>query len=197
MQFNHDNMHGVRLAESLVNMLADGSWDRPALEDLLKSHLFRSPRVTPEYRDELREWALRLHTVFAAEDQADRCAAVNALLTAGVRRVFLTTHDDMLPHLHFADASETVVERVRAVTAGGLAIFMTEAAGERLGVCALRDCSRVFADTSRGGNRTYCSARCGNADAVRRHRGRTRQSQAAARPATAGVAGYQSQRVLS
>jgi hypothetical protein len=23
MQFNHDNMHGVRLAESLVNMLAD------------------------------------------------------------------------------------------------------------------------------------------------------------------------------
>jgi predicted RNA-binding Zn ribbon-like protein len=174
MQFNHDNMHGVRLAESLVNMLADGPWDTGTLQGLLASHLFRSPRVTPAIHDELREWAVRLRAVFAAEDQEARCAAVNDLLAAGVRRVFLTTHDDMLPHLHFADASETLVERVRAVTAGGLAIFMTEAAGERLGVCAWRDCSRVFADTSRGGNRTYCSVRCGNADAVRRYRGRAR-----------------------
>ncbi|MFE4836443.1 CGNR zinc finger domain-containing protein [Arthrobacter sp. NPDC056691] len=174
MQFNHDNMHGVRLAESLVNMLADGPWGSAALQDLLTTHMFRSPRITPANQDEMREWAVRLRTVFAAEDQADRCAAVNALLAEGVRRVFLTTHDDMLPHLHFADAGETLAERVRAVTAGGLAIFMTEAAGERLGVCAWRDCSRVFADTSRGGNRTYCSARCGNADAVRRYRGRAR-----------------------
>lgn len=174
MQFNHDNMHGVRLAESLVNMLADGLWDTAALQDLLTRHLFRSPRVTPSAREELHEWAARLQTVFAAENQEARCAAVNDLLAAGVRRVFLTTHDDMLPHLHFADANETLVERVRAVTAGGLAIFMTEAAGERLGVCAWRDCHRVFADTSRGGNRTYCSARCGNADAVRRYRGRSR-----------------------
>lgn len=176
MQFNHDNMHGVRLAESLVNMLGDGPWDSDVLQELLTGHMFRSPRVTPEYRGELREWAVRLQTVFAAEDQVARCTAVNDLLAAGVRRVFLTTHDDMLPHLHFADASETLVERVRAVTAGGLAIFMTEAAGERLGVCAWRDCHRVFADTSRGGNRTYCSARCGNADAVRRYRGRARSS---------------------
>ncbi|MFC9352058.1 CGNR zinc finger domain-containing protein [Arthrobacter sp. NPDC057013] len=41
-------------------------------------------------------------------------------------------------------------------------------------VCGWRDCNRVFADTSRGGNRAYCSARCGNADAVRRYRGRGR-----------------------
>jgi predicted RNA-binding Zn ribbon-like protein len=174
MQFNHDNMHGVRLAESLVNMLADGPWDGSALQDLLASHLFRSPQVTATNQDELRAWAVRLQTVFAAADQEGRCTAVNALLAEGVRRVFLTTHDDMLPHLHFADASETLVERVRAVTAGGLAIFMTEAAGERLGVCAWRDCNRVFADTSRGGNRAYCSARCGNADAVRRYRDRAR-----------------------
>jgi predicted RNA-binding Zn ribbon-like protein len=184
MQFNHDNMHGVRLAESLVNMLADATWDSAALQDLLTSHLFRAPRVTPANQDELREWAVRLQTVFAAGDQEVRCSAVNALLAGGVRRVFLTTHDGMLPHLHFADASETLVERVRAVTAGGLAIFMTEAAGERLGVCALPDCGRVFADTSRGGNRAYCSARCGNAGAVQRYRGRLR-------------AGYQSQGVLS
>ena len=139
MKFNHDNMHGVRLAESVVNMLADGPWDREALQDLLTSHLFRSPWVTPANQEDLREWAVRLQTVFATEDQEARCSAVNALL------------------------------------AGGRAA---------LGVCALRDCGRVVADTGRGGNRAYCSARCGNADAVQRYRGRLR-------------AGYQSQGVLS
>jgi predicted RNA-binding Zn ribbon-like protein len=165
---------GCGWLKSLVNMLADDPWDSNALQDLLAGHLLRSPRITPKYQDELRERAVRLQMVFAAEDQAARCSAVNALLAEGVRPVFLTTHDGMLPHLHFADASETLVDRVRAVTAGGLAIFMTEAAGERLGVCALRDCGRVFADISRGGNRAYCSAWCGNADGVRRYRGRAR-----------------------
>ncbi|MDP9696016.1 UNVERIFIED_ORG: hypothetical protein J2X79_003594 [Arthrobacter globiformis] len=80
MQFNHDNMHGVRLAESLVNMLADGLWDREALQDLLTSRLFRSPKVTPANQEDLREWAVRLQAVFAAGDQEARCSAVNALL---------------------------------------------------------------------------------------------------------------------
>ncbi|UKA52412.1 hypothetical protein LFT45_11580 [Arthrobacter sp. FW305-BF8] len=53
-------MHGVRLAESLVNMLADGLWDSGALQELLTSYLFRSPRVTLANQDELREWAIRL-----------------------------------------------------------------------------------------------------------------------------------------
>ena len=114
MQFNHDNMHGVRLAESLVSMLADATWDSAALQDLLTSHLFRAPRVTPANQDELREWAVRLQTVFAAEDQEVRCSAVNALLAGGVRRVFLTTHDGMLPHLHFADAVQRYRGRLRA-----------------------------------------------------------------------------------
>jgi len=64
------------------------------------------------------------------------------------------------------------VERVRALTAGGLAIFITEAAGGRLGTCARDGCPKVFADTSRGGRRAYCSARCGNAEAVMRYRER-------------------------
>lgn len=31
-------------------------------------------------------------------------------------------------------------------------------------------CRSVFVDTSRNGRRRYCSARCGNYDAVARHR---------------------------
>jgi predicted RNA-binding Zn ribbon-like protein len=172
VQFNHDNMPGVWLAEALVNMRADNTWDTDALQELLADHLFRAPEVTPEADTQLQEWAVRLRAVFEADGDADRCERINALLAEGVRRVYLTTHDGMHPHLHFADSSDSLMERVRAVTSGGMAIFMTEAAGGRLGACARAGCSRVFADVSRGGRRAYCSARCGNADAVQRYRRR-------------------------
>ena len=174
MQFNHDNMSGVRLAETLVNMLIEDTWGIPILQELLTDHLFRSPEVKSESEKELREWTEKLRVVFEADGEEARCATINTLLAEGVRRVYLTTHDGMHPHLHFAEASDRLIERVRAVTAGGLAIFMTEAAGGRLGACARDGCSRVFADTSRGGRRAYCSARCGNADAVQRYRHRHR-----------------------
>lgn len=172
MQFNHDNMNGVRLAEELVNMLDTDYWDIAALEELLTRFFVRQAELGPAAERGLRSWAAMLRPVFTAEAEEVRCAAVNTLLDRGVRRVFLTTHDGMLPHMHFADPQDSVVERVRGMTAGGLAIFVTEAGGARLGACARAGCRRVFADTSRGGRRAYCSARCGNTDAVHRYRGR-------------------------
>lgn len=174
MQFNHDNMHGVWLAEALVNLLVEDTWDIPILQELLADHLFRAPEVNSESEEELREWTGKLREVFDAGGEEARCGTINALLAEGVRRVYLTAHDGMHPHLHFAEASDRLTERVRAVTAGGLAIFTTEAAGGRLGACARDGCSRVFADSSRGGRRAYCSARCGNAHAVQRYRHRQR-----------------------
>ncbi|MGN7202340.1 CGNR zinc finger domain-containing protein [Arthrobacter sp. SAFR-044] len=174
MQFNHDNMSGVRVAEALVNMLDGGGWEERALGDLLAGHLFHNPQVGAKEEALLREWTIRLRTVFALDSEEGRCGTVNALLEQGVKRVFLTVHDGLGPHLHFAETSDSLVERVRALTAGGLALFITEAAGGRLGTCARDGCPRVFADTSRGGRRAYCSARCGNADAVMRYRGRGR-----------------------
>lgn len=115
-------------------------------------------------------WSRRLRPVFEAVSQDERCEMVNALLADGAGRVYLTTHDGLRPHLHFAPDGKDVQSRVRAVTAGGLAIFAMEAEGRRLGVCALDSCRTAFADTSRNGRRAYCSARCANTDAVRRHR---------------------------
>lgn len=115
-------------------------------------------------------WSRRLRPVFEAVSQDERCETLNALLADGAGRVYLTTHDGLRPHLHFAPDGKDVQSRVRAVTAGGLAIFAMEAEGRRLGVCALDSCRTAFADTSRNGRRAYCSARCANTDAVRRHR---------------------------
>ncbi|WP_311256759.1 CGNR zinc finger domain-containing protein [Microbacterium sp. ARD32] len=42
----------------------------------------------------------------------------------------------------------------------------------RLGRCAASPCENVYADVTRNGRQRYCSVRCANRDAVRRHRAR-------------------------
>ncbi|WP_426990663.1 CGNR zinc finger domain-containing protein [Pseudarthrobacter sp. Y6] len=39
-----------------------------------------------------------------------------------------------------------------------------------MGACARESCSQAFVDSSKAGRQRYCSARCGNTDAVARHR---------------------------
>ena len=172
VQFEHDNMVGVHLAVALVNLDSTGSWTPEAMEQVLREHQIRRPRVTDSSREEIRAWSRRMRLVFEASSQTDRCQNINALLSDGAGSVYLTTHDSLRPHLHFAPDGQDLQSRVKAVTAGGLAIFTLEAEGERLGVCARGLCQTAFVDTSRNGRRAYCSARCANTDAVRRHRGK-------------------------
>ena len=172
MQFNHDNMTGVQLAADLVNLCSSDDWSRASIDALLRDYDIRRVEVDPAVAAALRRWSIRLRPVFEAIDTAARCHAINALLVDGAASVYLTTHDDLRPHLHFAPDDDDLVGRLMAVTAGSLAIFAVEAEGSRLGACARMGCARVFVDTSRTGRRAYCCARCGNADAVQRHRAR-------------------------
>lgn len=173
MQFNHDNMTGAVLAADLVTLASRG-WGKEAAAEVLAEHQIRRWSLTAAAADDLYQWALRLRTPFIARDESERCEAINALLDAGTARAYLTTHDGLRPHLHFAADDDDVVARVKAVTAGGLAIFTVEAEGTRLGACRREGCPVVFVDTSRNGRRAYCSTTCGNYDAVRRHRTTTR-----------------------
>ncbi|CAM3565340.1 CGNR zinc finger domain-containing protein [Tsukamurella ocularis] len=170
MQFDHDNMTGVRLAVDLVNLRADGGWSEDGVAAALHEHEIRRVELDAAAVDGLGGWADLLRAPFLAETVDDRCTAVNRLLGAGTAGIYLTAHDDWRPHLHFTPETESLLSRVKAVTAGGLAVFTTEAEGARLGACAREGCVRVFADTSRGGRQSYCSPRCANTDAVRRHR---------------------------
>lgn len=174
MQYDHDNMTGVALAADLVNAVTGVRQllSRVAVRDVLLFHEIRRPELSDDHFYALAEWTGLLRAVFAASTMDDRTRAANVLLAVGTTRAYLTTHDGWSPHLHFTGEDEDIVARVKAVTAGGIAIFLVESGGERLGVCARADCDRVFVDTSRNGRRTYCSARCGNNDAVNRHRQR-------------------------
>lgn len=175
MQFNHDNMTGAELSAELVNLDGSGAWSTTAVLDILLDHQIRRADLTDRAAQALRTWTVAMRRVFVAATTEQRCDAVNELLATGAGQAYLTTHDGLRPHLHFAPDDEDVVSRVKAVTAGGLAIFTVEADGARLGVCTRDHCGTVFVDTSRNGRRAYCTTRCGNADAVERYRAASRR----------------------
>jgi len=175
MPFNHDNMIGVRLAEDLVNLAWEGPWDAASLLRVLRSGFVTvsgTGQLDDDTIERLREWTTRVRRAFAAGSAGERADRLNELLTDGVRLIQLASHDDLPPHLHFADSEAELLQRIKALTAGGLAIFAVEAEAQRMGVCARPGCERVFADTSKNGRRAYCSAVCGNAHAVQRYRAR-------------------------
>ncbi|WP_187702939.1 CGNR zinc finger domain-containing protein [Dietzia sp. SLG310A2-38A2] len=162
-------MVGPTLAAELAS-LAAREWDTDMAVGVLRAHGVRRPDLDDARSTRLQEWALWLRAPFSAPDVDSTCDAINELLDSAASRPSLHTHDGHKPHLHFADGADDVVERVRAITAGGLAIFAVESEGGRLGACLRSGCPEVFVDTSRNGKRRYCSARCGNHDAVQRHR---------------------------
>lgn len=163
-------MTGAFLAVDLVNAHSEQPWRATDLESILRAHAIRRCHVTAHIARELHRWTGGLRAVFEAAGVDARCGAINDLLAAGTSNAYLTTHDGLRPHLHFAAEEDDLTSRVKAVTAGGLALFSVEAEGQRLGICGAPGCSTAFVDTSRNGRRGYCTAKCGNAVAVRRHR---------------------------
>nr|BFE82193.1 hypothetical protein GCM10020093_047940 [Planobispora longispora] len=57
-----------------------------------------------------------------------------------------------------------------ALISVGTALHLVGRGMHRLRRCAAGECATIFADTSRTGRQRYCSQRCANRDAVRRHR---------------------------
>ena len=165
MSFDHDHQVGPRLAAALVN-----AGSRADFASILVDHDIRRPALTGADEAKLETWVRRLRPVFVSEGIEDRCSAVNALLSDVAGALFLTTHNDTPPHLHLVPDERDVVTRVQSVTAGGLAFFVAWSGGRRLGSCDRTRCGRAYIDLSKGGRQRYCSARCGNTDAVARHR---------------------------
>lgn len=165
MAYSHENQVGAELAAALVNAPEGHN-----LEALLREFSIREPSLDTKAEQGLQTWAGELRPAFAAQTVDERCSAINALLGRAAGTVSLTTHDDSRPHLHLFPEGDDVLSRVKAVTAGGLALFMAWSGGERIGSCARESCFKAFVDNSKAGRQRYCSARCGNTDAVARHR---------------------------
>jgi hypothetical protein len=104
-----------------------------------------------------------------AADEEQRAEMVNRLMAEGAAYPRMTNHDGHW-HLHFRDDGMPVHRVLQAWVSVGTALHLTGRGITRLGRCAADDCATIFADTSRTGRQRYCSTRCANRDAVRRHR---------------------------
>lgn len=123
-------------------------------------------------------------TVVDTLDEHRRAALLNAQMAAVAAYPRLTDHDGEGWHLHYRDDGRPLPEVLAAVISVGTALHLTTRGMHRLGRCAAgRDpgdpCTAVVVDVTRNGRQQYCSVRCANRAAVRRHRARTGRAGAA------------------
>ncbi|MFI5932069.1 CGNR zinc finger domain-containing protein [Actinoplanes sp. NPDC051494] len=109
--------------------------------------------------------------VVDAGDERERAGLLNRMLEQAAAHPRLTDHAGGW-HLHYRDADTSPGAVLFALIAVGRAVHLAGRGMHRLGRCAAGGCGLVFADTSRTGRQRYCSPRCANRDAVRRHRSR-------------------------
>ena len=163
MHLNPYGEYAVLLAASLAD---DWPADRAGIEQRTRD--FGMTMAFDEGDDD----HARVLEVVDAESQADRAAILNAQMAAAAAYPQLTDHDGEGWHLHYRDSVQTLPVVLEAVISVGTALHLAGRGMHRLGRCEAAPCRRVVVDVTRNGRQRYCSVRCANRDAVRRHRAR-------------------------
>ncbi|MEV6281592.1 CGNR zinc finger domain-containing protein [Kribbella sp. NPDC051770] len=134
------------------------------------------PRPSVEAADARRMATLagRMRTVFEAahSGELDKAAGeINALLLDTNARPQLDRREKGWS-LHFHGPDDGLVNGWAAGCAAGLALAVGSDLAGRLGVCDAPQCDRVFVDTSRNGQRRFCSPQCQSRVKAAAHRAR-------------------------
>lgn len=127
-----------------------------------------APDDHPRTRQVVDDWL----TVVDADDPRDRATLLNARMAAVAAYPRMTDHDGEGWHLHYRDEHQPLPDVLAAVFSVGTALHLSTRGMHRLRRCAA-DCDAVVVDVTRNGRQRYCSVRCANRAAVRRHRART------------------------
>lgn len=176
MHLNPYGEYAVLLAASLAN-----EWPSNRVEIVSRTRDFGMTVDFPEepgdharVRRTIDDWL----TLVDATDPADRARILNSHMAAASAYPRLTDHHEEGWHLHYRDDDATSLPQVlSAVISVGTALHLTTRGIHRLGRCAAGrtpgdPCSAVIVDVTRNGRQQYCSVRCANRAAVRRHRAR-------------------------
>lgn len=115
-------------------------------------------------RDELR--------ALLTSDRDRAADLVNAILTDARAVPRLVRHGDLDWHVHAVPDDSAWVTRIRVETAMAMVDVIRADEMSRLAVCADADCEGVVLDLSRNRSRKFCSAACGNRNAVAAYRAR-------------------------
>jgi Conserved protein containing a Zn-ribbon-like motif, possibly RNA-binding len=170
MQLNPYGEYAILLAASLAN---DWPEDRDGIDDRMRT--VGMTMAFPEARDDhpatrlvIDDW-LR---VVDAPDGPTRAQLLNIQMAKAAAYPRLTDHDNEGWHLHYRDTGQSLPDALRAVISVGTALHLTTRGMHRLARCQAEPCDAVVVDTTRNGRQRYCSVRCANRAAVRRHRSR-------------------------
>jgi predicted RNA-binding Zn ribbon-like protein len=113
----------------------------------------------------------RLHELLTADrDQA--VPMVNEMLREYRALPQLARHDGYDWHLHAVAPDRPLPERIMVETAMAMIDVIRADEMSRLGICADDDCEGIVLDLSRNRSRRFCSAACGNRNAVAAYRAR-------------------------
>ncbi|MFF1907326.1 CGNR zinc finger domain-containing protein [Kitasatospora sp. NPDC058218] len=168
MHLNPYGEDAVKLAAALAN-------HRPESAEELATRCRVAGLVVerPAAAQDLRRTATALdawEAVVDATDGRERAELLNRMLAAASSHPRLTDHSGDGWHLHYRDDRQSLGALLASLIAVGTALHLVGRGMHRLGRCAVAECSTIFADTTRTGRQRYCSQRCANRDAVRRHR---------------------------
>ncbi|WP_159499317.1 CGNR zinc finger domain-containing protein [Microbacterium sp. 18062] len=125
-------------------------------------------------RDVIDSW-LR---VVDASSPVERAEILNMQMAEAAAYPRMTDHDGEGWHLHYRDLDQSLAHVLSAVIPVGTALHLSTRGMHRLRRCAAGEapgdpCRAVVVDVTRNGRQRYCSVRCANRAAVRRHRART------------------------
>jgi predicted RNA-binding Zn ribbon-like protein len=169
VQLNPYGQDAVNLAAELANRppaTAEELADRCRAAGLVLER-----PVTPADLDQTRAVLEAWEKVVDAVDEDERADLVNGMLASSAAYPRLTAHAGDW-HLHYRDDARPIGAVLFALISVGTALHLVGRGMHRLRRCAVSECDMIFADTTRNGRQRYCSGRCANRDAVRRHRAR-------------------------
>lgn len=163
----------VRLVNSAVcDVEADPLRSCETFREFVADRPFLAVPVTQYDLDRLKLLRDDLASVFAnAVEGADQAAVdrLNALMMVHPVHPVLASHDGQPWHVHLSE-SGSVTDRYAAAAVVSLALLLSQLGTERLGICAIASCDRVFIDGSSNKSRRYCahhSAARGNVTSLR------------------------------
>jgi len=163
----------VRLVNSAVcESDADPLRSCAAFGEFVSDRPFLAGPVTRYDLDRLKLLRADLAVIFGrAVEGSHQVAAdrLNALLMTHPVHPVLVRHDGEPWHVHLS-ATGSVTDRYAAASVGSLCLLISQFGAERLGVCAIASCDRVYVDASSNKSRRYCahhSASRGNVTSLR------------------------------
>jgi len=170
MQLNPYGEYAVLLAASLAN-----EWpsDRSGIEERTRDvgMTMPFPNLATDHaqvRAVIDDWL----AVVDAPSDAQRALLLNVQLATAAAYPRLVDHDNEGWHLHYRDDGQSMPQVLRSVICTGTALHLTTRGMHRLHRCEADPCVNVVVDITRNGRQKYCSVRCANRAAVRRHRAR-------------------------